>query len=437
LTATPRHPYGLHMNVALARAAVGLCAALALVTVQQTAAAAVVAQQIQGVAFDVESLPNAQSTFAACAQMVDVLAEHGWDVRGFRVRIQGNRFDATSPAADLVLGTNWPSEDSAFILASTLVERQIGRSVGEPVARQIAQTVAAHLAPPDAARRRRWEVAWQQRLADGDVLTTALPELLWRTGGDAALRRSARADWPASAFAALAALGVDDPVRSLGELAVAGLIDPAALGFHSPPVPQLAPTVTQANPDVWFDGAGVRIVSLQDDSGAVAVLPLESDGAQAWVAVRYALTDTFDVVPVNARAEVTVPLRGVAWAGVVVVGGAAEAHMSLGIRPVPDYPVEIKRWDFLANDRNVTLSWETLRQDGLQAFVVEALESGDAGSWKVVRRTILPVAEQGESQLGYTFVDEDRKDVAAYRLLALTADGFLAEVGCFPVDQHP
>jgi hypothetical protein len=134
---------------------------------------------------------------------------------------------------------------------------------------------------------------------------------------------------------------------------------------------------------------------------------------------------------------VTVPLRGVAWAGVVVVGGAAEAHMSLGIRPVPDYPVEIKRWDFLANDRNVTLSWETLRQDGLQAFVVEALESGDAGSWKVVRRTILPVAEQGESQLGYTFVDEDQKDVAAYRLLALTADGFLAEVGCFPVDQHP
>jgi hypothetical protein len=434
---TPSNTYRLRMHTALARAAVGLSVALVVVTVQRTAAAAVVAQQIQDVAFDVESVPNAQSTFAACAQMVDLLAEHGWDVSGFRVRIQANRFDATSPAADLVLGTSGPSEDSAFILASALAERQLARSVGKPVARQLAQAVAAHLTPPDAPRRRRWEVAWQQRLAGGDVLTTALPELLWRTGGDAALRRSARADWPASAFDALTALGVEDPIRSLGELAVAGLLDPGALGFHPPTVPELASTITLANPDVWFDGAGVRIVSLRDDSGAVAVLPLQSDGAEAWVAVRYALTDTFDVVPVNARAEVTVPLRGVAWAGVVVVGGAAGGHMSLGIRSVPDYPVQIKRWDFLANDRNVTLSWETLHEEGLQAFVVEALESGAAGSWKVVRRTILPVAEQDESQIAYTFVDEEHKDVAAYRLLALTADGFLAEVGCFPVNQHP
>jgi hypothetical protein len=425
------------MKATLARAAMWCGGLLALGVAQPGLGAATLVRQVQDVTFDVETSHGAQATLATCTQIVHLLTERGWEVGAVRVRIQANPLDATTPAADVVLGADAPTEDSAFNLVAALVARQIGRTASAPVAGMLAEAVAAHLSPPGSARRVRWELAWQQRLSRGDVLTTALPELLWRTGSDAAVRRSARSDWPASAFDALAALGVEDPVRALGELAVAGLLDPTVLGFNAPRVPDFAPAITRPDPEVWFDGAGMRIVALQDEAGAVAVQPLESDRADAWVAVRYTLTGAFDVVPLSARSEVTVPLNGTVWAGVIVVGADADAHLSLAVRPVPDYPVRVKRWDFLASDQTVSLSWETQQQVGLRAFVVEALANGGSGSWKVVRRTILPVADQDENSYGYTFVDEAHEGVAAYRLLALTTDGFLAELGTFPVRESP
>lgn len=366
-----------------------------------------------------------------------MLGRRGWDAELVRVRIQDNPFDATGSSADIVLGAGEPGEDSAFVLASTIVERQLRRSTDPSTAHTLAQSVAAHLSAPSSGKRVRWEVGWLDRLGRGDVLTTALPEALWRAGGDAAIRRSARGSWPGSAYEALTALGVETPLREVGELAVAGLLDPQALGFHRPPVPDFAPSITQQDGSVRFAGAGMRIVALSVDASAAAVLPVQSDRVEAWVAVRYALTGAFDVIPLNPRAEVAVPMQGLAWAGVVVVGLEPDAHLSLAVRPLADYPVRIERWDFLAGDRAVTLTWETQHHEGLRAFVVEALENSDPSTWNILRRTILPVADNGESSFGYAFVDEETENVAAYRLLALTTDGFLAEVGSFPLRGRP
>jgi hypothetical protein len=425
------------MKAVLARVIGGGAMCAALCGLPARAPAATLVEQARDAEFDVEASAAARATFAACSQMVGVLSQHGWDVSGYRVRVQANPFDATAPAADLVIGAGQPGDSAAFTLASAVIERQLARSAPPQVARTLAQLTAAHLSPPGSARRVAWEGAWRARLGRGDVLSTALPELLWRTGGDAAIRRSARTSWPASALDVLAALGVEDATRAIGEVAVAGLLDPSALGFQRSSFPELAESATQTDPEVHFPEAGLKVVALSDEAGAVAVLPLQADRAEGWVAVRYALTGTYDVVPLDARAEVTVPLRGVAWAGVIAVAGGSDASLSLAVRPVPDYPVQIRRWDFLATERSVTLSWETQRETGLQAFVVEALAESAGGAWTVVRRTILPAAAQGERPFAYAFVDEEHAGVTAYRLLALTADGFLAEVGSFPVREKP
>ena len=180
-----------------------------------------------------EATPQGQATFAACAQALDLLIERGWRPAGARVRIQDNPFDATSPSADVVLGAGAPSEDSAFDLAAALVARQFGRALDPGVGDVLAQTVAAHVSAPGCSRRLQWEKQWLARLDGGDLLSTALPELLWRTGGDDAIREAAHGSWPDSAYAALAARGVEYPLKALGEVAVAGVVNPGRLGFHA------------------------------------------------------------------------------------------------------------------------------------------------------------------------------------------------------------
>jgi hypothetical protein len=416
---------------ALIAGAVGVCGVL--LAAPAPAAPPALTAQVRDVAFDVEPSAPGRASFAACAEVVRLLSQRGWETAAFRVRIQANPFDATTPSADLALDAGQPVETSAFMLAEALVERQLARTADPAVARMLAQAVAAHMTPPGSAARVQWERSWLQRLASGQILTTALPEVLWRNGADPAIRRASRGSWPESAWEALAALGIDNALHPVGEVAVAGLLDPRVLGFQRPPLPEFAPAISQTDLDVRLSQAGIRIVKLPPDASAVGLVPVESERVEAWVAVRYALTGAFDVVPLNGRAQVSVPMRGVAWAGVVVVGLEPDARLSLAVRALPDYPVRIKRWDFVAGDTDVTLMWETQRHEGLQAFVVEALALTPSGTWNVLRRTVVPVASEGENPFGYTFVDEGNENMAAYRLLALTADGFLAEVGTFPL----
>jgi hypothetical protein len=410
---------------------------LALAAAPTQLGAAPMRERVREVAFEVERSPGAQATYAACAEVIRALAQRGWDTGRVRVRIQSNPFDATASPADVILGAGEPSDDSAFVLATAIVERQLRRNADPSTARVLAQSVAAHLSPPGTASRLRWELSWLARLGQGEIVTTALPEALWRTGADAAVRLASQGGWPDSGMAALVAYGVEEPLRVVGEIALAGLLDPENLGFHGSAATDLATSITQRESTVRFPSAGVRIVAFPADVSAVAVLPIQSERAEAWVAVRYPLTGGFDAVPLSPRAEVAVPLRGLAWAGVVVVALDDESSMSLAVRPLTDYPVRIKRWDFLAGDQTVTLTWETEHHDGLRAFVVEALQADASTSWSVLRRTIVPVAENGEGSFGYAFVDEASDEVAAYRLLALTADGFLAEVGSFPLRGKP
>ncbi len=414
----------------------GTACALAL-SLPARAAIAVSSYGHRGVVFEVEATPGAQATFAACSQALDLLLQRGWQPGTTHIRIQHDPYDATSPAADVVLGTAADSDDSAFEFTAQLVERQLEHTADPEVAAFLARTVAANLSAPGCARRTEWERDWVAHLASGDLLTTALPELLWRTGGDSAVRAAVLGSWPESAYAALAARGVEHPLRRMGEVAVAGLVNPDALGFHSlTTVGRALPTPAQ-QPDLSFAQTGLRLVALPGDTGALAVQTLASGHATGWVVVKYALTGSFDAVPLNPAAEVNVPLRGIEWAAVVAVGEGPDGRLALNFRPLADYPVSVSRWDFLAGEDNASLAWETQRQEGLKGFVVEALRTDVRGGWSVMRRTMVPVATDGESSFGYTFVDGDTKGVGGYRLLALTADGFLAEVGMFPLHAEP
>ncbi len=392
---------------------------------------------VRDVAFEVERTPRAQATFQACAQAVETLAQRGWRPGGVRVRIRDNPFDATAASADVDLGTAAQPEDSAFELVTAMVGRRLRHPVDPGVAGVLARTVAAHLTSPSCSRRAQWEASWLERLRHGDVLTTALPEALWRAGADAAIMAAADPDWPASAYAALAAGGSDNTLNAVGEVAVAGLVDPERLGFHTGPAESAPATAPVDATAVIFAEPGVRVMAMPVDTSAVGVQVIRNERTAAWVAVKYAFTGSFDAVPLSSVGEVMVPLRGTVWSGIVVVALDADARLSVSERPVGAYPVRVRSWDFLAGEGRANLAWETQGHEGLRGFVVEALEPVGGGMLAVRRRTLVPVAEDGENPFGYAFVDEDTGGIAAYRLLALSADGFLAEVGMFPIRDKP
>ncbi len=208
------------------RPVVAIAGCALAVAVWTGAAVAVNSFSRNDIRFEVEATPQGRETYVACSQVLDLLLERGWRPAGARIRIQDNPFDATSPAADVVLDAGATTDDSAFDLAAALVQRQLGRTLDPAVAGVLAQTVAAHVSAPGCSRRLGWEGQWVSRLGAGDLLSTALPELLWRTGGDDAIRDAARGSWPESAYAALAAHGVEHPLNALGEVAVAGLRQP-------------------------------------------------------------------------------------------------------------------------------------------------------------------------------------------------------------------
>jgi hypothetical protein len=377
----------------------------------------------------------AAATVAACSRAQERLADHGWSVPALLVRIEANPFDATTVPGQLTLASSAPAADNAFDLTVALVKRSLAAAPKSVPVEALARRVAAGLSMPTEARRCANQREWLARLGRGEVLTTVVPELLWREGGDRAIRAAAAGEWPTTALAVLRNLGCDDPIGAAGELALAALLNPASLGFP-PPVPQGPPTLEAViqSSDVALGLPGARFLVLPAGSGAVGVEQIRSDGdVAAWLAVRYSLTSEYDVLRLGDGHEVAVPLQGVEWAAVVVIGFSRGARVSLNLRAIQDFPQQLGRWDFVATSRAANLTWESESHRGLTAYVVEALARSAEGAWSVRRRLIMPVADDGDVPYGYAFVDPEGGDVTAYRLLALTDDGLLGEISTFPV----
>jgi hypothetical protein len=417
-------------------ASVAVAAVVFVAPVRGAGAAAGLRLAVGGATFEVELSASAQASFKACTETLALLSQRGWDVEGLAVRIARNPFDATRPGNAVVISSELTPEEAAFELASQAVARQLGRSTDADTASLLAQAVAAHLAAPGAAPRERWEHAWLDRLRGGDLLSTALPELLWRQGTDAAIRGAARGAWPAAALGVLETLGVERPLHALGEVAVAGFLDPLRLDFRAPALPLTATGAALAGAYVAPGRAALQVVPLGDEGDAVAVSALHARAAEAWVAVRYPLTGGFDAVPLSPPNEVAVPLRSLAWAGVLVVTLDADAALSLALRPLPGELTQVRRWDFSAADNAAELSWQVEGRAAAQGYVVEALARDEQGRWTVLRRGLLP-ASGGDraAPASYHFADADARGVAAYRLLALTGDGLLAEIATLPVNR--
>jgi hypothetical protein len=370
---------------------------------------------------------------AACWEMAEVLEARGWHIPPMRVLVHGDPFDATRAGADLVLSSRQSPEDSAAEFVRAVVARQLAASATPEVALLLADLLAARLAPADAAAPQKWEILWVQRLSAGDVLSTVLPLALWRVGSDAAIREAAAGPWPDRAYEVLAK-GLDRPLEKfLGELALAGLVDPTRLGFTVRAVPTPAVLVTAGSSHGSPLGQGMlRVIPVSSSTGGAGVSAWRLHHTAAWMVVRYGFTDGYEVVPLDTPEELGVPLQGAAWSAVFAFSLHPDAAMSFNIRMLEGFPLALESWDFRSGEGGATLWWETSSHQGLQAFLVEAVRVGTAGL-VVQRRTFIPVAEDGSVRRGYCFTDEDPSDVSFFRLLAMTDRGILAEVGTFPV----
>lgn len=391
------------------------------------------AAEAGGVTFEVAGTPAAAATLAACQQVAEDLAHRGWQPRPLRVEIQAGRFDATS-AADLVLDSGAEPVDNAFELVRAMVAAALPRTAPPALVRLVAETVAAHSVPAGTPARTVWEAAWLRRLAEGDAATTALPELLWRSGADDAVRRVLDGGWPEAAFATLSRLGVADARSALGEVVIAGLLRPAALGFTA-----AAPVLGRPAPgddrrlDLSPGLLSLRIAPVDVSSHAVAARAARVAGGAVWALVRYTQDGGFDAVPLADGSEAVLPSGGVVWAGVAALGFEAGSRAIVDLLPREDFPILLERWDFQASEGAVVLTWETGRHEDLQGFVVETLVAGEGSGVTVRARSLVPVSDAESEGQSYTFVDEVARDVVGYRLVAVTGEGFLAEVGAFPL----
>ncbi len=416
---------------------IGLIAALAAfdaAAVVVPGAACSGSRRLGSMTYITDGSAGAAASVVACVQAEAVLAEHGWRAPHAVVRIEENPFDATAMPAEIALSSAAAPEDNAFELTEALLRRSLAAATRAAPVDVLATVVASRLSVPPAARRAAIEAAWLDRVGRGDILTTALPELLWRTGGDRAIRSAVAGEWPATAIAVLRELGCEDPLGAAGELLLAALLEPASLGLTTQPLRLAALAAVARSSEVSLDAPGARYVVLPTGSGAVGVEPLRSnDGAAAWLAVRYSLTGDYDAVRLSEGHELAAPMQGVEWAAVVVVSLAPAARVSLNLRAIADFPQQVSRWDFVATHGAANLAWETENHRSLSAYVVEALSHAADGTWSVVKRVILPVADDGDAPYSYAFVDPESDDIAAYRLLALTDEGLLGEVSTFPV----
>lgn len=376
----------------------------------------------------------AASTVAACWEMAELLEQRGWKIPPMRVRVHKDPFDATQGGADLVLSSSANPEDNAVLFVQAALTRELSQWTSPGVARLLAEMTAVKLAPRGALKPMSWQEQWLDRLVSGDILTTALPEALWRYGGDSAVRAAARGVWPDQAFKVLQGLREDPLAGVLGEIAIAGLVDPSRLGFEIRA--RAVPAILGDNMALGAEagqGPQLRLVQVHSETGAAAVEVLRMRGMGAWLVVRYGFSHGFDVVSLSPFEEVFVPLQGAQWAAVVVVSIDSSGVFSLNTRPVDGFPLVLEEWDFRSGDAGVALHWETATHSGLEAFLIEALGGSEEEGFSVLRRTVVPVADEGARPWGYAFADEETDGVVGYRLLAMTDRGLLAEVGMFPV----
>ncbi len=389
---------------------------------------------VGSVRIETDGSSGSDDVAAACAAAVRAVNARGWKIPPMVVRILQSPFDATAPASDLAVGAGEPVEDAFFRTVEALVRRDLGRVAAGARAEEAARLVAAHLSPRGSRLRQEWESDWVAALGRGELVGTALLETVWRLGGDAMVRAVAPAPWPEGLISALGEQVEGDPVESVSQVVLAGLLDPRALGFEVEAA-GLPGGVGRRTAQAMAEtvGLGVHLYPLPARAAAEGVSLLRSRGVAVHAVVRYPFPGQYDVVRLAEGEEVAVPLRGVSWAGIVVTALGHGGGLSLSSRPLPEYPVALERWDFAAGGGAVTISWETRSHNDVLSFVVEALAREGEQGWRAVRREFVPVAENGSHPFSYSFVATGGEDVQVYRLSALTARGFLAEVGTFPV----
>ncbi|MGC8915555.1 MAG: hypothetical protein ACP5NF_01080 [Thermoanaerobaculum sp.] len=388
------------------------------------AGAAIPLQGKKGAIYHLAPGPQAAAQFAQAEQTLSLLAERGWEVRGVRVRLGGDPFDATQPAADVVLPASLSLEDQVFVLVQGVVRRNLQ---GAPLAGELADLVAAHTAPAGSRLRREWEKGFQAALLAGEIERTALLEFLWRAAREQGVRAAG------SIPEVWRFLGVDESpealVGAVWDVALAALFAPDRLGWTVGPVPPADALEASGGAVFRFVTPQVRWLRVVGEGDGVAVLPMRLAGTAARLVVVYD-DGRLDSLPLAAGDEVKASFWGVKAVFLGVLSLPGEAQASFAFRELRDYPVRMGAFDVRAEDGTWQVSWDVEEQEDVEAFVVEVWAVRGNGG-RVVARDLVPAA--GSGPMAFAWASEERPEPCQLRVYALTRTGVVARLLTSPV----
>ncbi len=377
-----------------------------------------------GAIFELEAGPQLLLQFSHADQTLGLLAERGWDVRGLRVRLAKDPYDATLPPVDVVLPSALPLEDQFFVLVQGVVRKNLTNS---QLGTELADLVAAHMSPPSSRLRQRWEAALQAALGAGEIERTALLELLWRTSKEQGVRaaKSLEDVWRI--------VGRDGDQRAvaaaLWDVTLAALLAPDKLGWMVRPWDAAAPAPLAGDAVFRFVVPQVRWVRLLQEGDGVAVVPGRLSACTSRLVVFYE-DGRWDTLELEPGQETKVSFWGVKALLLGVLSLPGEAQASFALRQLRDYPVRLGAVDLVAEGDSWQLSWEVESQEEVEAFVVEVWAVGEEGG-KVMDRQFIPTSGSGPALLAWS--SEAWPQPSQLRVYALTQRGVLARLFTTPV----
>lgn len=376
-----------------------------------------------GAIFQLEAGPELLVQFSHADQTLQLLAERGWDIRDFQVRLGSNPYDATLPPVDVVLPSALSLEDQFFLLVQGVVRKNLKDS---QLSAELADLVAAHMAPPSSRFRQRWEAAFQEALWAGEIERTALLELLWRTSKEQGVRAAKRLE---DVWRMVGREGEPRTVASaLWDVTLAALFAPEKLGWKVGPLAAAAPPL--AGDAVFrFVLPQVRWVQLPLEGDGVAVFPGRLLGAFSRLVVFYE-DGRLDTLELEPGQESKAPYWGVRAVLLGVLSFPGEAQASFALRQLRDYPVRLGAVDLVAEGDSWQLAWEVESQEGVDAFVVEVWAVGEEGG-RLMDRQLIPTSGSGPALLAWS--SDARPQASQLRVYALTQQGVLARLFTSPV----
>jgi hypothetical protein len=164
-----------------------------------------------------------------------------------------------------------------------------------------------------------------------------------------------------------------------------------------------------------------------DERGGVEITAPESASTTRAVLVYRGVSGEYDTLDLAPGQVSELPLAGSALLSFVLADGR-DGDSTWHLRRVPDYPAAVVASGAEWRDGAVQVSWRTSSHRDLAAWVLVRYEE-DGLDTKELGRELIPTADASTTGFSYQVADRDALPGHRYRyrVLALTASGFLSE----------